>query len=381
MLAASPDLRCLNYLEPRFARVGLALETTPEAWTELWDVPAVRAIAYIDVPARFNPYPFATAGLGCEHCPYSLHLALIEYLSRFDPSCLLALPGPSLCAPVLLALGTESQINRFFERFCSSSVPHRAFFAVTEPEAGSDATAVRSQLSGAGAEMRLNAAKMLIGGVQTASVGLTFARREHSQELCLVMIEPGRVPDRITCEPLPVCGLAGAGLSRLLIRDCPIGADDVIGADRRSLRNGLNGIQYVFERHRPMVGAMALGAARGLLDALECAGVPAEALALYKLEHAALYELMMRVAVSYEERRLRGHQASLFKIQATRFAERVAHSVPALLSPSRLISSALLRKKYRDIFAFEYMEGTSNIQFLNAYRAYVASREHHDSLP
>src|SRR5262249_45324950 len=162
MVVEDPDVRCLNYLEPLFYKIGLALETRPDAWVELWDIPVVRAIAYIDVPTRFNPCPFTTVGLNHEQCPYSLHLALIEYLSRFDPSCLLALPGPSLCAHVVLTLGTEVQINRFFDRFRSSAVPHRAFFAVTEPEVGSDATAVRAQLCDARGDMCLNAVKMLI---------------------------------------------------------------------------------------------------------------------------------------------------------------------------------------------------------------------------
>ena len=126
-----------------------------------------------------------------------------------------------------------------------------------------------------------------------------------------------------------------------------------------------------------MVGAMALGAARGLLGALERAGVPARALARYKLEHAALWRRMRDLALRYERSRLRGDEASLFKLHATRFAERVARTIPALLPAAACVSSPLLRKKYRDVFAFEYMEGTSNIQLLNAYRQYVASREDH----
>src|SRR5262249_4201175 len=114
---------------------------------------------------------------------------------------------------------------------------------------------------------------------------------------------------------------------------------------------------------------------------LEYAGVPDDVLANYRLEHATLCRLMNRVALAYEQGSLRGHSASLFKIQATQFAERVARDVPLLVPPSRLITSSLLRKRYRDILAFEYMEGTSNIQILNAYRAYVASREHHEPLP
>jgi diaminopimelate decarboxylase len=376
MCTESLDLRGLDYLEPLFVETSLALERDPAAWERLWRIPALQAIAYLDVPGRFNPHPFASIGIGRDTCSYGLQLAIIEYLSRFDASCLMALPGSSLCTRVILALGTHAQIDLFFKRFRSE--PHWAFFAITEPEVGSDAAAVRARVSGVGNERRLNAVKTLVGAVQQASVGLVCARVEGKQELCLVMVEPGRHLDNITCERLPAFGLAGAGLCRLAIRDLPIRLDQMIGAERRSLRDGLSGIVSVFERHRPMVGAMALGAGRGLVNALQRAGVSGDRVAMFKLEHAALYRRMNRMAVSYEQSRLRGHEASLFKLQATRFAERVAQSVPRLLAPTTLISSALLRKKYRDAFAFEYMEGTSNIQVLNAYRSYVASRGNDD---
>ena len=71
-----------------------------------------------------------------------------------------------------------------------------------------------------------------------------------------------------------------------------------------------------------MVGALALGAAHGLLDALEDSGVAPRILAKYKLEHAALGQIMNRLGQRYEEGRLRGHEASLFKLEATRFAEK-----------------------------------------------------------
>jgi diaminopimelate decarboxylase len=379
MSTEGPDLSGLDYLEPILAETGLALETNPAKWERLWRIPALRAIAYIDVPARFNLYPFSIVDIGRDTCSYSLELALIEYLSRFDASCLMALPGSSLCTRVILALGTDVQIDRFFERFLSDSGPQWAFFGVTEPDVGADATAVRAHVSCVGSQRHLNAVKILVGAVQQASVGIVFARAGDRQELCLVMVEPPVQSDKYTCERLPVFGLAGAGLCRLVIRDLPIRADQILGGERRSLRDGLSGIVSVFERHRPMVGAMALGTGRGLVNALERAGVPAHALAPFKLEHAVLCRRMHLVAASYEQARLRGHEASLFKLQATQFAERVAQCVPKLVSSRSLLSSAILRKKYRDAFAFEYMEGTSNIQLLNAYRSYVACRGHNDT--
>ena len=124
MFADWPQLSRLDYLEPVFAETGLALETNPDAWARLWAVPALRAIAYLDVPARFNPYPFSTVGWDYDACPYSLHLALLEHLSRFDASCLMALPGSSLCTGVVLTLGTPAQMETFFQRFSLGTEPH-----------------------------------------------------------------------------------------------------------------------------------------------------------------------------------------------------------------------------------------------------------------
>src|SRR5260370_19065096 len=141
----------------------------------------------------------------------------------------MALPGSSLCTRVVVTLGTPAQIDTFFQRFSQGTEPHWAFFAVTEPEVGSDATNVRSRLSGSGTDKHLNAEKMLIGSVQQASVGLVFARDERTEGLCLVMIEPRREPRKITCERLPVFGLAGASIVRLVVRDFTITAEQFIG--------------------------------------------------------------------------------------------------------------------------------------------------------
>lgn len=371
------DLSQLDHLEPLFAAVGLALETNPAAWARLWEVPALRAIAYIDVPSGFNPYPFSSTGLGYEACPYHLRLALIEYLSRFDASCLMALPGPSLCTGVFLTLGTEAQIEKFFVRFSSPTVPQWAFLAVTEPEVGSDATGSQARLSRCAKCQYLNATKTLIGSVQRASAGLVLARVESTQGLCLVIVELNGHRENITVEALASLGLAGAGLCRVVIRELPIADDQLIGAERKSLRDGLPALLRVFDRHRPMVGAMALGTARGLISALERAGVSPHTLTNFKLEHAALCRRMHDLALRYEGSQLRGDEASLFKMHATRLAERVARSIPTFIPSADFVSSPLLRKKYRDAFAFEYMEGTTNMQLLNAYRQYVASREDH----
>src|SRR5438445_124195 len=117
MIDDSAKLAWLDDLGQMLVETGLALETTPDAWDRLWEIPALRAIAYIDVPLRFNRYPFLAVKSDQDRCPYSYHLALIEYLSRFDASCLMALPGSSLSTQAILTLGTEVQINQFFERF------------------------------------------------------------------------------------------------------------------------------------------------------------------------------------------------------------------------------------------------------------------------
>lgn len=370
MVTTSADLGFLDEIEPKLLEIGASLDAGRNGDHALWSIPAMRALALVDVPPDHNPHPFSELGLGLTARTYPSRLRIVERLARIDVNCLMALPGPSLSAHILIALGTRAQQDRFFGHFTEG--PRRAFLAVTESHAGSDVSSIRSHLSRVGDAWRLTANKILIGGVPDASVGLVCARFEDTNRTCMVMVEPQRARAEFHVQHLETFGLRGASLATIVAHDLPVDFDLVMGYSS-PLRGSIMAMSEVFLRHRPMVGAMALGTGLGLIDAARLVSGSAGLLSGLEVEHAALFRQMVRLGEEFEHGRLKMHGASLFKLSATRFAERVAGAVVSSLPLSELISSADVLRRYRDAFAFEYAEGTTNMQLLNAHRSWLAT--------
>ncbi|WP_165495384.1 acyl-CoA dehydrogenase family protein, partial [Actinomadura roseirufa] len=80
---------------------------------------------------------------------------------------------------------------------------------------------------------------------------------------------------------------------------------------------------------------------------------------------AATRRLVLRAAGDVEADPDRGYLASAAKLAATDLARAVCDRLPGLLGPGALLDHPLLEKWWRDVAAFEFMEGTSHIQKLN----------------
>ncbi|MFS4583140.1 acyl-CoA dehydrogenase family protein [Phaeobacter sp. C3_T13_0] len=364
-----PCLERLADLQSLFRETGASLDRDPESWTALWKNPTVRALTTIGVPEKFNGFPLRDSGLGISDCPYGLHVAMVERLARFDANCILSLPGPSLSGGAVLATGTDAQIARFFEGYRFG--PQGTFFAVTEPNAGSDASNGRSTLGTKNGKLVLNGVKTLVGGIARADIGLFFAHIEETGRMGLVMIAPSDAPDCVKIERLGTNGLRGADLCQMTLTDFPVTTDMILGAGGRSLRDGFMAINGVFERNRPMVAAMALGSGRGLIELMleDPARLPSYQDLLAR--HTALLVQLVKVIQAQESRRPKVQDISKIKMQAVSFVDQVVRRITDQ-DPMRFLQDAELRRRCRDVKAFEYMEGTSNIHLLNAYRAYTA---------
>ncbi len=362
-------VQALDHQLPRLAEAADAQETDPEAWRKVWAEPQMRAISYVGVPEAITPYRFAEAGLGAA-CGHALHLALVERLSRGAASAMMALPASAMSTRAVLRLGTEDQIERFFQPFAEGTA--WTFFGVTEPAVGSDAGQGSTRLDPAGAGWTLSGEKTLIGGATLARRGLVLATDGTLLRLAMVM-QPAD-GQSFRAEKLPMTGLCGAGISHLRFDGLSIGAGDILAAESR--RPVMLTLADVFGKHRPMVGAMALGTGRAMLDRLAEAGVNRGFDDLLR-EHGALLHRMLALGDQAEAGPLPVHAVSQFKRQATAFADRVRARVAAR-APAVLLADRRMRRLWRDAGAFEYMEGTTAIHSLNAYRDYVTGEVAHD---
>lgn len=366
---ADPCLDALTPLAPLFRETGNRLDRSPDAWTALWDNPFARALITIGVPDAFNGFPLSETPLGVLSCPYGLHVAMVERLARFDASSILSMPGPSLSGGAVLAAGTAAQIHRFFAAYRHG--PQGTFFAVTEPEAGSDASNGRTHLRRTAKGLVLNGQKMLVGGAKRAAIGLVFCKMEETSRPVLVLLDPHIAPETVAIERLPTTGLRGADLCRLTFTDTPVDESMILSGDSRSLRDGLMSIGGVFERNRPMVAALALGSGCGILDELERRHGLAGSFGALRLSHTALLRQLARVVEAQEGGRPRLAEISRVKMLAVAFAEKVVEAAFDQ-APATMLADPELCRRARDAMAFEYMEGTTNIQALNAYRSYTA---------
>jgi diaminopimelate decarboxylase len=349
---------------PALARAADLLETDPDAWRMLWSAPQMRAISYVGVPDAANPYPFHQAGLGAD-CGHALHLALVERLSRGAASAMMALPASAMSTRAVLRLGTPQQITQFFEPFARGEA--WTFFGVTEPHAGSDAASVQTTLHRDGVHWRLSGRKILVGAAALANCGLVLALDPQTHVLRLVIIHGAANGHSFTVRKLPMSGLVGAGLSELCFDNHPIADRDILAIDSR--RPVMLTLTDVFEKHRPLVGAMALGTVRGILDHLFQSGVTTGFDDLAR-DHSALLRRMIDLGLKADHGPLRLEDVSQFKLQACALTDRLRGRM-AQLAPDLILNDPRCRRLWRDAAAFEYMEGTSNIHRLNAYRAFL----------
>ena len=367
MSAKSPltQVAWLDRFAPAFSQAASRLDEEPAGWSCLWADRRLRAIAMVGVPDDVNPYPFEGAGFDTNTCEYPLHLAIVERLARGGASGLMALPSASLSTSAVVKLGTPDQKARFFDHYRAGD-PAWSFFAVTEPHVGSDASQINATLTPTDDGWLLNGTKTLVGGVSVAKSGLVLARRTDTGTPALAIVCEKQGGAHFSARRLPMHGLRGAGINELTFTDFALPADGILGADQRL--PAMMVLSGVFERHRPMVAAMALGTLAGITERL-----PASAQTEFTQSHTVMLGRLMAIADDIADGKGNAGQISMLKLQAVQALDNLRLRLPDLVGAA-LFTDPTLRRLYRDAGAFEYMEGASNIHKMNAARLFAETR-------
>lgn len=347
----------LDPYRPLFRRVAADLTSDPSAWHRLWDVPILRALAHMGIDPALHAHPLP-ADLAPRYS-FVMHLQVVEHLASLSASAMMALPGASLSCHAVQSVGTPEQKAAFFAPFRAGD-PVQSFFAVTEPEIGSDVSQARCAVTQTPAGRVLSGTKTLIGGAAKAQVGLVYAAAPGAPFGEVILVTEPAIKAHLHVEPLAMFGLEGAGLCRITFRDLPAPKSAVLGGGRSRLHGGMNALSKVFERHRPMVAAMALGTARALMTELERAGHTVPVASRQRFD--VLYAELGAIGAAYDARHAMFTRASALKFATVAMLGDLCGQVPGDV----LVHNPELRLLYRSAKAFEYMEGTSNIHLLNA---------------
>lgn len=310
-------------------------------------------------------------GAGMDYVSYAL---LCEELGRVDSSVRGFLTvHASLVSLCIQDWGTEEQKRRILPRLASGE--WIGCYALTEPNAGSDAASIEMTASEEGDNYVLNGEKIWITNGLSAHVAIVFASRDRSARhrgICAFLVEtdaPGFQRERMPGKEL---GHRASEHAHITFKDCRVPKSALLGAPGEGFKVAMSAL----DRGRLGVAAGAVGIAQACLDA--CVTYTkqrrqfGQRLADFEMIQATLAEM----AASVEAARLLVYQAawikdqgllatkatSIAKLFATEAAMKAA-SDAVLLHGNRGYSNEYpVERYYRDIKGLQIYEGTSHIQ-------------------
>lgn len=361
--------------------IGLVIDREPERINEFTNLESIRTINRMMIPPEYGGEPIVTVG---QERYYGLscleRVIAIEQLSAGDAGVFLGSPGPSMSSVIISALADPQQKERYYSQFLKGTA--WSFFALTEPEKGSDATEIGTRISRNGeGRLELNGQKFYIGNGHRASIGLVFAQTNRTP-LGIQIALVDKSISGFTAKPLDTMGVRGVQLSHLTFDACQLEEHDIIGRHLSPTKRGLWGALQTFHRMRPGVAALALGVAQAAFDYVReqrSFFKEREQLELEQIEMRlhALRSMIRSAAAEIDADVQKGYLASLSKIRAGALAEEATELALDLMGPGSMHEHPLLNKWYRDARAFEFMEGTTSIQKINVFQAYANGKMKH----
>jgi acyl-CoA dehydrogenase family member 9 len=163
----------------------------------------------------------------------------------------------------LLLFGTEEQKRRWLPDLVSGR--KLAAFALTEPEAGSDAANVqtRAEPSADGKTFILNGEKRYItnggiAGVLTVMARTPDPKNPNESKVTAFLVTPDMPGFEVTEARMDKCGIRGTATARLAFHDMPVPAENILGQLGKGLRVALT----VLDFGRTTFGASSVGVAK-----------------------------------------------------------------------------------------------------------------------
>jgi acyl-CoA dehydrogenase len=276
----------------------------------------------------------------------------------------------------ILIDGTQAQKDHYLPKLASGELT--ASFALTEPEAGSDAGSLRTSARREGDHYIVNGSKRFITNAPTAGIFTLMARTDPNNKGAggvSAFIVDARTPGITVGKPDRKMGQRGAHTADVSFDNVRVPAENIIGGKEGQ---GFKTAMKVLEKGRIHIAAICVGAAERMLeDALQYAierrqfGQP---IAEFQLVQAMLADSKMEayaarcMVIDAARRRDNGEnvstEASCCKLFASEICGKVADRAVQIFGGSGYVADHGIERFYRDVRLFRLYEGTSQIQQL-----------------
>jgi acyl-CoA dehydrogenase len=364
-----------------------------------WDEREETPWPLIQEAAKIGLYGFEFLA-NCWADPTGLSLPIAsEELFWGDAGIAMSIMGTGLAVAAIYGSGTPDQLLEWVPQcFGDAADPKVAAFCSTEPEAGSDVSAMRTRAryDEAADEWVLSGQKAYAtnGGIANVHVVTASVEPELGARGQAAFVVPPGTPGLVGTKKLRKLGLRASHTADVFLDGvrvpgrCLLGGKEALDSRLVTARDGRKSsgqaAMRTFELSRPSVGAQAIGIARAAYEyALEYAknrvqfGRPivenqavAFALADMRTEIDAARLLVWRAAwMGRNNRPFEAGEGSMSKLKAGEVAVAVTEKAVQILGGAGYLRDHPVERWYRDAKIYTIFEGTSEIQRLVVSRA------------
>jgi alkylation response protein AidB-like acyl-CoA dehydrogenase len=317
-------------------------------------------------------FPEAEGGAGFDHIAYSI---AIEEISRCCASTgvILSVQNSLYCDPIH-RFGTEKQKKKFLLPFARGE--KIGCYALTEPQAGSNAAALQTKATKKGDKYVINGTKAWITNGGAADAAIVYVNTDPSKGekgITAVVVEKGTPGFKIGKEEKKL-GINATACCELIFTDCEVPSTNRIGNEGEGYKVALS----TLDGGRIGIAAQATGIAQGAFEAAltwsqqrMAFGHPISQfqaiqfmLADMSTEIDAARLLVRKAAWKQDNGARFSMDAAIAKLFASEMATRVTHKAIQIHGGYGYSREYPVERAYRDARITEIYEGTSEIQRL-----------------
>jgi butyryl-CoA dehydrogenase len=317
------------------------------------------------VPAEYD-------GAGADHVSYVL--AVMEIAAADGATSTAFQVHNSLVCGAVQRFGSDAQKDRLLRRLARGEM--LGAFCLTEPEAGSDAAAIRMRARRDGNKYVLNGTKQFITSGKSADLAVVFAvtNPEAGKKGITAFLVPTATPGYRVAKVEHTMGQRSSDHCEIVFEDCEVAPDQMLGDEGDGYRIALTNL----EGGRIGVAAQAVGMARAAYEAALAYAKQRRTFGQAIIDHQAIgfrladmatslhaAELMvLRAAALRDAGRPCLKEASMAKLFASESAERICAAAIQIHGGYGYLNDFAVERIYRDVRVCTIYEGASEIQRL-----------------
>jgi butyryl-CoA dehydrogenase len=316
--------------------------------------------------------PDEEGGSGFDHVAYTI---VIEEISRCCASTgvILSVQNSLYCDPIH-RYGTAEQKKRFLLPF--SRGEKIGCYALTEPQAGSNAAALQTKAVKRGDRYVINGTKAWITNGGAADAAIVYVNTDPpkgEKGITALIVEKGTPGFRVGKEEKKL-GINATACSELVFTDCEVPQFNRIGAEGEGYKVALS----TLDGGRIGIASQAIGIAQGAFEAALAYGKERMAFGHPISQFQAIQFMLADMSTEIDAARLLARRAAwkqdtgarfsmdaaMAKLFASEMATRVTHKAIQIHGGNGYSREYPVERNYRDARITEIYEGTSEIQRL-----------------